>query len=184
MTLLGLNMLNSVVLEARLTEPGMILNELDKRLEDYFQKQIATEKMNDGMEITVCVIDDDSDEISYACAGSRFLIHGSEGFTMFKGNNEHIGDAKQEGFTGYVTQYTALTGNDTLFLFTDGFQDQFGGVNNKKFSFRRLLELLESNAKMALLEQRKMIEVEFETWKGNQVQTDDVTMIGLRRNQG
>ncbi|MFT5858711.1 MAG: PAS domain S-box-containing protein [Flavobacteriaceae bacterium] len=183
MTLLGLNMLNSVVLEAQLTEPGMILNELDKRLEDYFQKQIATEKMNDGMEITICVIDDDSDEISYACAGSRFLIHGSEGFTMFKGNNEHIGDTKREGFNGYVTQYTELTPNDTIFLFTDGFQDQFGGVNNKKFSFRRLLELVESNANMALPEQRKMIEAEFDTWKGNQVQTDDVTMIGLRRNQ-
>ncbi len=181
MTLLGLNMLNSIVLDSRLTEPGMILNELDKRLENYFQKQVATEKMNDGMELTICVIDDHSENIAYACAGSRFLIHNDNGFTMFKGNNEHIGDSKSEKFPGYLTHYTIFNSTDSLYLFTDGFQDQFGGVNNKKFSFRRLLELFESNVKMSLPEQRKMIESEFDAWMGTQPQTDDVAVIGLQR---
>ena len=181
MTLLGLNMLNSIVLDAQLAEPGMILNELEKRLEDYFQKQIATEKMNDGMELTVCVIDKNQKDISYACAGSRFLIHGDNGFTMFKGNNEHIGDAKPEEFPGYITHYTSFGEEETLYLFSDGFQDQFGGVNNKKFSFRRLLELFESNINMQLPEQRKMIESEFDAWRGEHPQTDDVAVIGLRR---
>jgi serine phosphatase RsbU (regulator of sigma subunit) len=63
---------------------------------------------------------------------------------------------------------------------TDGFQDQFGGVKNKKFSFRRLLELLEANNRLPLQEQKTMIEEEFEKWKLNVEQTDDVTIIGLR----
>ncbi|MFT5777260.1 MAG: PAS domain S-box-containing protein [Crocinitomicaceae bacterium] len=183
MTLFGINMLNSIVLEARLTEPGMILNELDKRLAEYFQKETSKERINDGMELTICVIDEKQEEISYACAGSRFLIHSDGGFTMFKGNNEHIGDHKGDGFKGYYSQYTRLKASDTLYLFTDGFQDQVGGINRKTYSFRRLLELFESNANLSLLEQRKMIESEFDSWKGKETQTDDVTVISIKRNK-
>lgn len=180
MTLLGINLLNNIILEARHTEPGTILNELDKRLEEYFGTS-GKAKMPDGMELTVCVIDDSKEEISYACAGSRFLIHNEEGFTLFKGNTEHIGDRKQSNFKGYLTQYTNLTAKNTLYLFTDGFQDQFGGPKNKKHSFRRMLELFESNVNLSLEDQRMMIEGEFDNWMSNQPQTDDVTVIGVQR---
>lgn len=182
MTLLGINLLNNIVLEARLTEPGMILNELDKRLEEYFGSN-TEEKLADGMELTVCVIDDSREEISYACAGSRFLIHEENGFTLHKGNNEHVGDVKTEEFTGYITQYTPLTSKDTLYLFSDGFQDQFGGLNNKKYSFRRMLELLEANINLSLKDQQLMIKAEFDQWRTHQPQTDDVTVIGIKREQ-
>lgn len=180
MTLLGINLLNNIVLEARLTEPGMILNELDKRLEEYFGDPDKA-KMSDGMELTICVIDDMKEEISYACAGSRFLIHNKEGFTLYKGNNQHIGDHKPSNFKGYLTQYTNLTAKDTVYLFTDGFQDQFGGPKNKKHSFRRMLDLFESNVNLSLEDQRMMIEGEFDHWMSNQPQTDDVTVIGIQR---
>lgn len=182
MTLLGINLLNNIVLEAQLTEPGIILNELDKRLEEYFEIQ-GSSKMPDGMELSICVIDDDNTEIAYACAGGRFLIHRNDGFTMFKGNNEHIGDRKHSDFGGYQTHYTQLSDSDILYLFTDGFQDQFGGPKNKKYSFRRLLDLLESNVNLALEDQRMMIEAEFDQWMSNQPQTDDVTVIGVQRKK-
>lgn len=184
MTLLGINMLNNVVLEARLTDPGLILTELDSRLEEYFGTS-STQKMTDGMELTICVIDEKNNSISYACAGSRFLIHrDDDGFTMYKGNSEHIGDQKSSNFTGYVTQFTELTTNDTVYLFSDGFQDQFGGPKNKKYSFRRLLELLDANVNLCLEDQRMMIEGEFDQWMENQPQTDDVTIMGIRRKLG
>ncbi|KXJ04254.1 hypothetical protein AC249_AIPGENE28383, partial [Exaiptasia diaphana] len=128
------------------------------------------------------VIDDKSDEIAYACAGSRFLIHQQGYFTMFKGNNTHIGDEKAPGFRGYHTQYASFKPDDTIYLITDGFQDQFGGLKNKKFSFRRLLELLESNINLPLQDQQKMIDKEFDQWKGKQPQTDDVSIIAIKRN--
>lgn len=180
MTLLGINLLNNIVLEARLTEPGMILNELDKRLEGYFSSS-GKIVMSDGMELTVCVIDDKKDEIAYACAGSRFLIYSKDGFTLFKGNTEHIGDEKKANFAGYLTQYSNLTHEDILYLITDGFQDQFGGPKNKKYSFRRMLDLFESNVNLSLEDQRMMIEAEFDQWMSNQPQTDDVTVIGIQR---
>jgi PAS domain S-box-containing protein len=180
MTLLGINLLNNIVLEARLTEPGMILNELDKRLQEYFGAT-GKAKMTDGMELTICVMDDLKEEVSYACAGSRFLIKNDYGFTLYKGNNEHIGDQKSNNFKGYITQYTSIGADDTVYFFTDGFQDQFGGVKNKKYSFRRLLDLLESNVNLSLEDQRMMIEAEFDQWMSNQPQTDDVTIIGVQR---
>ena len=180
MTLLGINLLNNIVLEARLTEPGMILNELDKRLQEYFDST-GKAKMTDGMELTICVMDDLIEEVSYACAGSRFLIKNKDGFTLYKGNNEHIGDQKSKNFTGYLTQYTSIGIDDTVYFFTDGFQDQFGGVKNKKYSFRRLLDLFESNVNLSLEDQRMMIEAEFDQWMSNQPQTDDVTIIGIQR---
>jgi len=180
MTLLGINLLNNIVLEARLTEPGTILNELDVRLQEYFGAR-GRAKMTDGMELTICVMDDLQEEIAYACAGSRFLTHTEEGFTLFKGNTEHIGDQKSQNFKGYVTQYTRVGKGDTAYFFTDGFQDQFGGVKNKKYSFRRLLDLFESNVNLSLEDQRMMIEAEFDQWMGNQPQTDDVAVIGIQR---
>ena len=92
MTLLGFNLLNSVVLEGRVIDPAKILNKLDLKLQEYLQKGEATTTVNDAMEITICVFDDNKSEMSYACAGSRFLVYENEAFTMFKGDNKHIGD--------------------------------------------------------------------------------------------
>ncbi|MDG1333064.1 MAG: PAS domain S-box protein [Crocinitomicaceae bacterium] len=180
MTLLGINLLNNIVLEARLTEPGLILNELDKRLQEYFGAT-GKAKMTDGMELTICVMDDLKEEVAYACAGSRFLINNTDGFTLFKGNSEHIGDQKPKSFKGYITQYTDIGADDTVYFYTDGFQDQFGGAKNKKYSFRRMLDLFESNVNLSLEDQRMMIEAEFDQWMSNQPQTDDVTVIGVQR---
>ena len=126
-------------------------------------------------------MDDKKEEISYACAGSRFLIHNADGFTLYKGSSEHIGDHKKDDFKGYLTQYTKFAEKDTVYLFSDGFQDQFGGPKNKKYSFRRMMNLFESNVNLSLEDQRMMIEAEFDQWMSNQPQTDDVTVIGIQR---
>ncbi len=99
---------------------------------------------------------------------------------MFKGDNKHIGDF-EHNFTGYNTHYANFENSYNLFLITDGFQDQFGGPKDKKFSFRRLLELLESNINLPLKEQRKMIENDFDQWIGENEQTDDVSILSIRK---
>ncbi len=182
MTLLGINLMNSIIQREGISDPGQILNELDKKLEEILPRGKGANKMNDGMEITICLIDDHSDEMAFACAGSRFLIYGENEFTMYKSDNKHIGDKPYDGFTSYQTNYTKFTGKDQLYLFTDGFQDQFGGPNDKKYSFRRLLELLESYRDLPLFEQRDKIEKEFDSWIGNGEQTDDLTLISIIKN--
>jgi serine phosphatase RsbU (regulator of sigma subunit) len=181
MTLLGINLLNSIVLEQRIFNPGTILDELDKKLIAALPRANGEENMSDEMEITICVIDHRNQELSYACAGSRFLIYESNSFTMYKGDTKHIGDKPITGFTGYITHVTKLYSTSTMFLFTDGFQDQFGGTKDKKYSFRRMLELFEANIRLPLSEQEKMIEHEFESWRAGEVQTDDISIVSVRR---
>lgn len=182
MTLLGINLLNSVVLENQLTDPGDILNEIDKRLVDVLPKGSGDTAINDGMEMTICVLDDETDELSFACAGSRFLIFEETAFTMLKGDNKHIGDEPNGDFNGYITHYTPFTSDNNLYLFSDGFQDQFGGPNDKKFSFRRILELFEAKVDQPLIKQRVDIEREFDQWIGLGEQTDDLTIISIKKN--
>ncbi len=180
MTLLGINILNSVVLESRITEPSQILNEVDKKLSHALPDQDGHTSVKDGMELTICSIDHSTGLLSYACAGSRFLIFENNSFNLFKGDVKHIGDSQFENFRGFITHYVQLEPDSILYLLTDGFQDQFGGIKNKKFSFRRLLEVFEANTRLPLSEQKLMIEEEFEKWKNDFDQTDDVTIIAIR----
>jgi PAS domain S-box-containing protein len=180
MTLLGINLLNNIVLEKRTLHPSAILDELDKRLMTALPRENGEENMNDGMEITICVFNPKNNELSYACAGSRFLVYDNNSFTMHKGDSKHIGDRATETFSSFTTHHTKFNPTATLYLFTDGFQDQFGGVKNKKYSFRRMIELFEANIRLPLEDQHHMIETEFDKWKSDDVQTDDVTIIALR----
>ena len=136
--------------------------------------------MNDAMELTVCVFNDKTNEMAYACAGSRFLIFENGAFTMFKGDNKHAGDV-YEDFISYNTHFTSFKSDINLLLFTDGFQDQFGGARDKKFSFRRLLELFEENIQLPLLSQQGLISETFDKWIGDTEQTDDVTVVSVKR---
>ena len=183
MSLLGINLLNSVVHENQLLNPGRALDEIDLKLREALPRTINGNVVNDGMELTMCVINTKNDSMSYACAGSKILMHNGTNFNLYKGDYKHIGDERGEEFTGYVTHHTRFDENCTLYLFTDGFQDQFGGRKEKKFSIRRLLEMFDDNIRLPLSEQSKMINDEFETWKGDEPQTDDVTIIGVRKKK-
>ena len=180
MTLLGINLLNNIVLEQRNFNPGSILNQLDEKLIQALPREFEEGNMNDGMEITICVFNHKTNELSFACAGSRFLLYESNLFTMLKGDTKHIGDMPIPEFIGFTTHYIKFNANASLFLITDGFQDQFGGEKDKKYSFRRMLEMFESNIRLPLSEQELIIQSEFKSWKGDAEQTDDVTILILR----
>lgn len=181
MTLLGINLLNSIVKENCILDPGNILDELDKRLIGILPRSANQNSLNDGMEMTICAIDDNKNELAYACAGSRFLIYSEDTFTMLKGDNKHIGDRPHEDFQFYSTHYASFTHRDLAYFFSDGLQDQFGGNNDKKFTFRRVLAMLEENANLPLPDQRGNIEQTINDWMGNTEQTDDITLISIKK---
>lgn len=181
MSLLGINLLNSIVQDKQLSNPGRILDELDVRLRQMLPRYNDDVHLNDGMEITLCIFDNHTSDMTYACAGSKILVHNGNNFNLYKGDSKHIGDERPSGFNGYVTHHTTIETNSTVYLFTDGFQDQFGGRQDKKYSFRRLLELFEENIRLPLSAQADMIAAEFENWKADEEQTDDVTILGIRK---
>ena len=180
MTLLGINLLNSIIQENKVTDPAEILNQLNARLLYVLPRGMGDDKITDGMEVTVCIFDHNTGNMKYACAGSKFLVHHKDKLELYKGDIYHIGDTLNFGTDKFTSHEVTLGPNDTVYLFSDGFQDQFGGRKDKKFSFRRLYNVLSSNIRLSLFHQYGMIEEEFSEWKGETDQTDDVMIIGIR----
>ena len=180
MSILGFKILNSIILEKQVHNPGRILDELDHRLKTMFLEGEQEQKVNDGIEISICVFNEQTNTYEYACAGSKIMIHDGVSFSVRKGDSKHIGDY-QEDFQGYVTHYGNIENDTTIYLFTDGFHDQFGGIQNKKYSIRRLLELFTQNISLPLKTQKEIFENELNNWKSDTEQTDDITIIGIRK---
>jgi|GEM_PF-2785472 len=178
MSILGINLLNSIILENHIHDPGIILDEMDERLNQML-KEGNIQKINDGMEMTVCVINRKHNTLQYACAGSKMLIHDGENFSIRKGDNKHIGDSRPN-FSNYITHHYDLGKETTIYMFTDGYYDQFGGIQQKKFSIKRLIDLFMANIRLPLPSQAVVIASEFVEWMDDNEQTDDVTVVGLR----
>ncbi|MBI1837700.1 MAG: PAS domain S-box protein [Flavobacteriia bacterium] len=180
MTLLGINMLNSIVLEKNIIEPSIILNELDHQVKTILPRNTGLNSVIDGMEITICTFNHRTFELKYGCAGSKFILSTKNEFKIIKGSNKHIGDKAENDFEGYETFQISLSSEDIIYFFSDGIQDQFGGFRDKKFSFKRLFEMLNDNKRFSLNNQKVMITDEFDRWVTNTQQTDDITLIGLK----
>ncbi len=182
LSILGINLLNSIILEKQIHNPGRILDELDARLRQMLSSEKQEDAVNDGIEIAICVFNEETDTLEYACAGAKLIIHDGHSFSVRKGDNKHIGDY-QKDFQGYVTHHSSIESEMTIYLFTDGFHDQFGGIQNKKFSVKRLLELFFQNISLPMRSQKEMFEKELQSWKADTEQTDDITIIGIRKKR-
>ncbi len=178
MSILAINLLNTIVITSKITDSGAIMNELDIRLKSILNNPDDT-NFRDGVELTICTIDNDSNLLQYSCAGSKFIIHNGQSFDIFRGDLKHIGD-DQDYFGGYVTHTLALEKNSTIYLFTDGCHDQFGGHQNKKFTMKRLIDMIADNINLPLKNQGIIFTQELANWQGNQIQTDDTTLVAVR----
>jgi len=181
MTLLGINILNQVILEAKITDPGEILNQLDAHLMEVLPRD-GRNRIQDGMETVVCVFDDDSDDLEYALAGGRFVVTDEQGdkLEVVKGQVKHIGDeAPSEDFK-YETCKMTLSNQQSLYIFTDGYPDQFGGEKNKKLTIKKFLSLIDAISPQYLHDQNMMLQEHLSEWIGDSAQTDDITVVGIR----
>lgn len=178
MSILGINLLNSIIVEKRLIDPGLILNEMDVRLRNMLSHK-GKKKLNDGIEITICVYEPKTKTFQYACAGSKLIIHDGVKFSRRRGDRKHIGDI-QENFDGYITNYLNINKETTIYLFSDGYIDQFGGIHEKKFSIRRMLDLFINNINLPFSKQEEVLKEELQKWKSKHEQTDDITILGIR----
>lgn len=180
MTLLGINLLNSIVLENQVTSPGKILDLLDEKLIYVLPRGQGDSKVDDGMEITVCVFNHKTGELTYACAGSRFIVLSEGEIELCKLDSKHIGDYTESDEFHYSESTIQLKDSDIIYLFSDGYQDQFGGIRNKKFNFKKMREMILANQNNSLNVQKSIFENELVNWIGDFEQTDDVTIIGVK----
>lgn len=180
MTLLGINLLNQIILENKIVNAGEILNELDARLNQSLRRN-KSEDLNDGIECTVCIIDENEDVLEYALAGSKFLLHQNNKITELSGRSSHIGEgtAAHQPFESIIIPFHE---DDVIYLYSDGITDQFGGEKGKKLKKSRFINLIDQLKHESLDVQHDEIRSYMENWMKNEEQTDDICLIAVKRN--
>ena len=168
------NGLNRSVREHGLSVPGEILDKAREIVIQEFEKSL--EEVQDGMDIALCSLKGST--LEYAGAYNPLWLVRNGELLETKANKQPIGKfRKADPFT---TTTIELQKGDTFYIFSDGFQDQFGGLNDKKFSRRRFKELLMGIQGLEMSAQKRRLEKVFKEWIGNGQQLDDVCIIGIR----
>ena len=179
MSMIGRILLRETCTVKNLRDPGVILNEIDKGLVNVLKQKDDYESNKDGMDLGVCVIDSRTNILSYAGAMRPLYIY-RDGFrNVLKGSRFSVGGISHipKVFEAKTFQ---LEENDTLYMFSDGYPDQFGGSRGRKMKISVLNELLDQVSQMPFEQQGEEIDAFFETWKRNEAQMDDVLMIGVK----
>jgi len=178
MSMVANSMFKEVFINRKISNPSEILKALDEELEKTINKnQDAT--FNDGMDVSLIRIDKSTSELVFAGAFRSVLIVSKNEITELKGSRYPIGfySGIEKKFDSVVYK---LKKGDSIYLFTDGFIDQFGGEKNKKLNKLNFRELLNTINDMKMDEQEAFLEYSFNNWKQDLDQTDDVLVVGIR----
>lgn len=179
MSMLGTSFLNEIVNEKGITEPADILNLLREKVISALKQTGALGESKDGMDITLLKLDESSNRLTYASANNSFYIIHSHELAELKPDKMPVG--YYDGIARPFTQHTInLQKGDTIYTFTDGYADQFGGSRNKKFTYKQLKDLIVSIHEQPVEEQKRILESTLEQWQGSYEQVDDICMIGVK----
>lgn len=178
LTILGHNAINKAIVEKGLKEPTEILDSMNNDVKNVL-KQNQHNTIQDGMEVGLVCYNVITNHIQFSGANlSLTCIINSEVKILDSGKCS-VGSVQSENIKLPVTQNIQLNKGDSLYLYTDGYADQFGGPKGKKYKYKQLEELLKNNSAKSSLEQKDILETNFNMWKGNLEQVDDVTVIGI-----
>lgn len=170
------NALNRSVKEFKITDPGKILDKTRELVVETFER--SENEVKDGMDISLCLLNKKTKQLEWAGANNPLWIVRNGKITEFKPNKQAIGKVDKPAL--YQTHSVKLEENDCIYIFTDGYADQFGGPNGKKFKYHQLVELICRISSVPLGEQQRQLEKEFLDWKGNLEQVDDICVIGIK----
>jgi serine phosphatase RsbU (regulator of sigma subunit)/ligand-binding sensor domain-containing protein len=181
MSVLGSSLLNQIVSEKHITDPGTILNRLNELVRENLHQVDAKSESKDGMDLMLLAFPSEADRVLYSGANNPlYLIRGGE-LTEFKAHKYPIGGGQYED-RHFETSELPLEDGDVLYIFSDGYADQFGGPNRRKFMYGKFKKFLVEIHKRSMAEQRDILDQTIDAWRAeSQVeQIDDILVIGLR----
>lgn len=178
MSMLGISFLRDIVTKEYITHPGVILRRLRKEIIKTLKQEGIEGEQKDGMDIALISIDHETNICQFAGAyNPLYLIRNGE-FIEYKADKMPI--AIHMRMDAFQTHEIPLEKGDQLYMFSDGFADQFGGPDGKKFKYKPFKDLLLQNALLPMQQQKAILEQTFRDWKGNNEQIDDVVILGLK----
>lgn len=174
MSLLNIGFLSEAIKERNLLKPGDIFNYVRDRLIE----TIGKDKQQDGFDGILICLDLKNENITYAAANNAPILIRNNEITNLSCNKMPVGKGvKTDSFDTFTLSYQK---NDSIYLFTDGYPDQFGGPKGKKFKYKPFEDLLLTNNSLSLETQKEKLNQTFESWKGSLEQVDDVCIVGIK----
>lgn len=175
----GTTLLRQIIRLEGVSDPALIMRILDFELVSLFNDNLTEGTRRDGMDIVFCKFNLRNKIGSFCGAGRPLVLIRDGELVEFKKGPDAIGYSST-GEKNFETIHFPLIEGDQFYLFTDGYTDQFGGDNVKKFNRKRFRNLLLSLDGFSFDKQKKELELSFNNWKGNQEQIDDVCLIGVK----
>jgi serine phosphatase RsbU (regulator of sigma subunit) len=179
MSILGITFLNEIILHSSFSGAGSILNQMREHIMETLCQTGEETDQKDGIDLALCVIDTRKNILSFAGAFNPVYIIRDQHLLEITGDKMPVGIGAEEeiSFNSFIH---VLNNNDTIYLFTDGFADQFGGPAGRKFKYQPFRKLLVGISQLPMSEQELKIKQTFDEWKGNHEQLDDVLVLGFR----
>jgi len=178
MSTLGITFLNEIVLGERIIRPDLILNKLRNKLIESLGQNGTNTIIKDGIEGSVISINVAGNQLQFSASfNPLIMIHNGE-LSEFKADRIPIGYFEKLG--EFTNSSVNISTGDMVYLFSDGYIDQFGGPSSKRFQLKRFRELLHSIHALPLEKQKERLLNSFNEWKAEGDQTDDILVIGLK----
>ncbi len=179
MSMIGMMLLNEACVLKNILDPAEILKDMDNSLKEILRQNDDFESNKDGMDISLCLVDVDSNKMYTAGAMRPIYVYRKGKQHIIKGDRFSLGGTIVKNKVFNTREYDLMK-DDLVYMFSDGYADQFGGPNKRKMKVLKLNELLDQVSQLDISKQGKEIESFFESWKGDILQMDDVLLIGFQ----
>lgn len=180
MSIVGYNQLKQAIITTGGSNPAEILDHLNKGVSETLHQKEEHSTNKDGMDIAICSLDYDTLELEYAGAFNPLYLLRNNEIQEIKANKFPIGSFVDEEPSNFTNNKFQLQKGDQIYIFSDGYADQFGGPRGKKFMYRRFRELLVANCHKEMSEQKETLQETLFDWMQDEEQVDDILVIGVR----
>lgn len=180
MSIVNYNLLNKAVLEKGLTTAGEILDGVNAWLTESLHQSFQESTVRDGMDLSLCVIDKKTKKLNFAGAFNSIYIVRNNEIEELIPDKQPVGAFIEDNIKPFTNSFYNLAENDVVYMFTDGYADQFGGPKGKKFKYKNLKNLLLSMHQKPFNNQKNSAKEAINLWKGDLEQVDDILLIGFK----
>lgn len=179
MSMLGHAFLDEIINTRQIENAAVILNHLRDEIIYALKQKGTTGEARDGMDISLVILDPEAGKLDYAGANNPLYLIRDNKLIKYHADHMPIG-IHFISFTPFTNHRFMIKKGDYIYLFSDGFADQFGGPNGRKFMYKPFQDLLLRNHNKPMQTQKEILDSSFEKWKGDHDQVDDVLIVGMR----
>jgi serine phosphatase RsbU (regulator of sigma subunit) len=180
LSLNGYFLLNDIVRSRKVFEPGKILDLLDQGVTQTLRQEHGIAASKDGMDIALCRINIEHSTVEYAGAHRPLFVMKNSVLDEVKGDKFPVGGGIYKNQTNFTNTKVKLGRGDGIYFSSDGFPDQFGGPDERKFGSKRMRELITEVHAVPATDAAAAFDQAWESWRGDQKQTDDMLLIGIK----